>query len=504
MLSPFPSKFMCTPNTHVVETKWKFDVASNIPVAPQNFHANSCLCLLLSARFPGFSACCCPCGPCLTHSLEDVAWAFRKANQKTGAECAQGDGCETCYQAWSLHFNHLDWTTFCGRANDEADVIKDAIDEAKKHTMQPNLPKRWKPQFVNHQHSCIVEISRVFQVLSMGELKKTLKVQRVAKDIIANVPAISVMSESGEPETLYLFKHPDHEFRQCHLKLQDSQALQTEHLNQAQQSWSMQASDTFQHKCHTSLETSGMHTVINKNTLLTLQEILEKASNHKQSKESVQELDEADDDDAEDENEELIGAAAAAATEVAAAITPASKKPRLVTTPAAAQSLASKGSRESLSVHGQSMDDDAVAIADLGRAPSEVAQSLLSFATGTNAEGDLAAWKAKLPLQEVLYESGEIDGRRLDAFKRFINRAEQKGSLDAPLLRNYLKQVEIAMTLTKANFSTYTWDELQAMLQLMEVERKTLPPCIRVKVVETYAAQKLQPIHPSTMEQGET
>eukprot|EP00971_Amphidinium_carterae_P348343 6490442-Amphidinium_carterae.3 len=200
-----------------------------------------------------------------------------KSNQKTGSEHAEGDACLECFTTWQEHVKHLSWATYCERVKDPEDSLKENLVEAMRLKSHPQ-ERKWKAQDVYGVQQCMVELTRSYQALSLGELKKHLGVARVNKDILDKAPQITVMNEAGQEEDLWLFKLDSQPFRQCNIKVQHGCNWNVHQLASSRQSWTEQAADVYKWTSDAQLSEDGTKNLLNKVALLSLCEFKEKAS----------------------------------------------------------------------------------------------------------------------------------------------------------------------------------------------------------------------------------
>eukprot|EP00971_Amphidinium_carterae_P352815 6492740-Amphidinium_carterae.3 len=211
---------------------------------------------------------------------KDVKWALMK-RMKSGQEVPQGSSCDSCFTGHSEFFNHMEWAEFCEGMQKPESLLTSQLQTARD-IQAGTKQKDWTPQGVVHSDALAICCSKEFVGLTSNEVRKSLGLQKITKAVLDKVPSVTITTEDGLEQELFLFVSPTKPFRTVTISSQATFDHQKHVLQPSEQKWSEQGEHVWLHSSESSREKQNVRALLQSLSLQSLEEFVSKEQQQQQ------------------------------------------------------------------------------------------------------------------------------------------------------------------------------------------------------------------------------
>eukprot|EP00971_Amphidinium_carterae_P108501 2148328-Amphidinium_carterae.2 len=205
------------------------------------------------------------------HAPKDAPWAITATMD--GKSCPIDNRCMECVHLYANHFAHLSWSDFLSQKQGSGGYVNDAIGFMAQKTL-PSVLCGFTPSSVLAERSVEVSMSKPYVVMTGRDIKKLLGVEKVNKADVKDIPMVVLPSEqdpSLEEETFW-FRDESQVGRRGEVTVKMVGALHEHHLDATHHQWHQQANHMMRHVASVEGKAKGLHAMLNKQKLLTIDE----------------------------------------------------------------------------------------------------------------------------------------------------------------------------------------------------------------------------------------
>eukprot|EP00971_Amphidinium_carterae_P327594 6459024-Amphidinium_carterae.3 len=201
--------------------------------------------------------------------LEERKWAaFTPAKSANDSTTPIGTQCYRCFQAWQKGFLWMEWSEVCACYHDSAHPLSKTVELVLEKMEDPSKYPEVVSAAVGTKRTMEIEVSRTFSICSERELKNKTGKTFVPKSLTNGLPVVQVPAEKGGTETCFLFRHPEHDLRECKVKMLMDATLSNTSLGSDESLWEGQAEKLWEATLKGSCADIGLSTVLQRETKL--------------------------------------------------------------------------------------------------------------------------------------------------------------------------------------------------------------------------------------------
>eukprot|EP00971_Amphidinium_carterae_P296704 5894053-Amphidinium_carterae.3 len=190
-------------------------------------------------------------------------WAAKTPNQQP-VPCETK--CERCYLVWQKAFHPMyDWSELVTAYHDSNNPLSKTI-EFVMGQVETNALAPVPGPGIETIKGMEIEVSRTYHCASDRELKHKIGERGLPKTMTQGLPSVTVPSEQGGQERVWLFKHPDHDLREVKVKMAVMANMSSMSMTEGENMWDGHGEAFWQHTVQNSCVNFGFGSLLKKET----------------------------------------------------------------------------------------------------------------------------------------------------------------------------------------------------------------------------------------------